>query len=165
MAAMVSSVTDHRKKGFGRTKRYSLKIDMTPMVDLGFLLITFFIFTSTMSEPTSMNLIMPTDKGKLMPTKESGTITLIPAANELVYYYEGFFDANNLKRASFKRIREILVHKKRITPEPDLFVVIKPSQHADYRNVVDILDEMIISDIKRYALVKITAAEENRVNR
>jgi biopolymer transport protein ExbD len=162
---IMNDITDllyPRKKGpgVGKAKKHNLRIDMTPMVDLGFLLITFFIFTSTMTEATSMTVIMPETRGTPMPTKRSGAITLLPGDNEKVYYYEGEFDPQNFKSTSIKGIRNIIVDKKQRTPSDDLFVIIKPSGNSDYRNVVDLLDEMTISLIKRYALVKISDQEE-----
>jgi biopolymer transport protein ExbD len=154
--------TPKRGPKFGKLKKRSIRIDMTPMVDLGFLLITFFIFTSTMNEPSSMRLIMPKD-GTDMPIKKSGALTILPAENDNVYYYEDFFEPKNLRRTSFKGIRDVILNKKRSTPAENLFVIIKPSKFSKYRNVVDILDEMVISDIKRYALAKITGQEESLV--
>lgn len=152
-----------QKPGTARHKRLSLRIDMTPMVDLGFLLITFFIFTSTMSQPSTMNLIMPDDNGPGTPIKESGALTLLPVENGKVYYYEGKLEKAVLKTTSLKGIREVLIAKKRRTPEKDLFVVIKPSKVTDYSTIVAILDEVKITNVKRYAIADITAADEARV--
>jgi len=132
------------------------------MVDLGFLLITFFVFTSTLNEPTAMQLIVPNDKGSPTPTKKSGALTILPGENKL-YYYEGDFTSEKLRSASIKDIRSIIIEKKLRTPPDDLCVIIKPSPRSNFRTVVDLLDEMTISMIKRYALVKISNAEESLI--
>src|SRR4029453_5017013 len=99
------------KKGPGvkKAKKLSTHLDMTPMVDLGFLLITFFIFTTTMSSPTTMELYMPKDTDKdedQNKAKESGALTIMLGKNNVVYYYEGQLlpDGSNFKTATFKEI-------------------------------------------------------------
>ncbi|MDO9156049.1 biopolymer transporter ExbD [Sediminibacterium sp.] len=154
------------KKGPGvkKGKKLSTRVDLTPMVDLGFLLITFFIFTTTMSQPTAMRLFLPKDADKpedQNKAKESGVITLLLGKDNNVFYYEGQLasDGANFKSSNFKEIRTILIDKKRNTPEKDLVVIIKPSAECTYKNVVDILDEMAINVLKKYALVDISEGE------
>ena len=154
------------KKGPGvkKAKKMSTKVDMTPMVDLGFLLITFFIFTSTMSQPTAMNLFMPKDVDKpeeQNKVKESGAFTIMLGKDDVVYYYEGMDPAaeGNFRSASFKTIRDELIRKRQNTNAEDLVVIIKPTPDATYKNTVDILDEMTINEIKRYAMVDISDVE------
>jgi biopolymer transport protein ExbD len=109
------------KKGPGvkKAKKLSTRIDMTPMVDLGFLLITFFIFTTTMSSPTTLKLNVPkeTDKEEEQnKAKESGALTIMLGKGNNVYYYEGQLkvDAtgNNFQAASMSKIREVILKKK-----------------------------------------------------
>jgi len=154
------------KKGPGvkKAKKMSTKVDMTPMVDLGFLLITFFIFTTTMSQPTAMNLYMPKDVDKpeeQNKVKESGAFTIMLGKNDVVYFYEGMDPAaeGNFRTATFKTIRDEIIRKKKSTNPEDLVMIIKPTPDATYKNTVDILDEMTINEIKRYAMVDISDTE------
>jgi len=154
------------KKGPGvkKAKKMSTRVDMTPMVDLGFLLITFFIFTTTMAQPTAMNLFMPKDVDKpedQNKVKESGAFTILLGKQDVVYFYEGLDPATegNFRTATFKTIRDEIIRKKHSTKADDLVIIIKPSEDATYKNTVDILDEMTISEIKRYAMVDISPVE------
>lgn len=187
------------KKGPGvkKAKKLSTAVDMTPMVDLGFLLITFFIFTTTMSSPTSMDLYMPKDTDKdeeLNKAKESGALTIMLGKDNQVYYYEGQLapDGSNFKQTTFKGIRDVIVNKKKDVMAShvhddqcdelrqnaqkngnpnwqnaclarDLVVVIKPSDDATYKNTVDILDEMTINAVKRFAMVDLFPAEKDLI--
>lgn len=166
MASLDTGGDSGHKKGPGvkKAKKLSTRVDMTPMVDLGFLLITFFIFTSTMSSPAAMQLFMPKDtdkKEEQNKAKESGALTILLGKADQVYYYEGQLapDGSNFKSTNFKGIRDVLIDKKRKTSADDLVVVIKPNEEATYKNTVDILDEMAINEIKRFALVDITPNE------
>lgn len=166
MAEMDTSGGGGHKKGPGvkKGKKLSTRVDLTPMVDLGFLLITFFIFTTTMSQPTAMRLFLPKDADKpedQNKAKESGVITLLLGKDNNVFYYEGQLESNgsNFKSSNFKEIRSILIDKKRNTPVKDLVVIIKPSADCTYKNVVDVLDEMAINVLKKYALVDISEGE------
>jgi biopolymer transport protein ExbD len=161
MAELNTSTGGHKKgHGVKKSKKLSTRVDLTPMVDLGFLLITFFIFTTTMSQPTGMRLILPKDvpDDKQQKEPESAVITVMPGNNDLIYYYEGG-DPKSLKISNSKTIRDILLDKKRRTDTAWFEVVLKPTKDATYKNTVDILDEMTIDDIKHYALTDITPYE------
>jgi len=167
---MDTSGGGHHKKGPGvkKAKKASTRVDLTPMVDLGFLLITFFIFTTTMSQPTAMKLNLPKDTDKpeeQNKLKESGALTLLLGKNNGVYFYEGQLNptASNLQSSTMKKIRDEIIKKKRSTPPEDLMIVIKPGEESTYKDVVDALDEMTINDIKRYALVDISDVEAQLV--
>lgn len=184
------------KKGPGvkKAKKLSTRVDMTPMVDLGFLLITFFIFTTTMNTPTTVNLNMPKDNKDdkdQTKTKQSGALTIMLGKNDQVYYYEGELTNENasaiFKRSNFKDIRTEIINKKKSViaayhtdaeceakakadgkdpndcKQQDFFVVIKPDPESTYKNAVDILDEMTINDVHRYAIVKISDSEMNMI--
>ena len=166
MAEMDTSSGGGHKKGPGvkKGKKLSTRVDLTPMVDLGFLLITFFIFTTTMSQPTALKLFLPKDTDKpeeQNKVKASGALTIMLGKSDGVYYYEGELlpDGSNFKPSNFKEIREEIINKKKSTNPQDFVVVIKPGPEATYKNTVDILDEMTINDVKRYALMKIADTE------
>ena len=163
MAEMDTSSGGGHKKGPGvkKSKKLSTRVDLTPMVDLGFLLITFFIFTTTMSSPTAMKLNLPKDTDKpdeQNKLKESAALTVMPSKANYIYYYEGL-DPSKLQQSDWKKIRDVILDKKRRTDPKDFMVIIKPTKDATYKNTVDILDEMKIDDVKRYALVDITPDE------
>jgi biopolymer transport protein ExbD len=169
------------QRGFARKqKKLSLRIDMTPMVDLGFLLITFFIFTSSMNEPKAMDLLMPESDGPETPVAKSGAFTVLIDKDAGIYYYEGLPDDNNttIKKSSLSGIRKELIRKKQeviSNYKPDraceekavanqtavddcrqknLTVLIKPTKDASYQAIVAMLDEMTINKIARYALAE-----------
>jgi len=129
MAEMDTSSGGGHKKGPGvkKSKKLSTRVDLTPMVDLGFLLITFFIFTTTMSQPTAMRLYLPKDVDKpedQNKVKASGALTIMLGKNNGVYYYEGELlpTGANFKSSNLKDIRQEIIDKKKNT-KPDDFVV------------------------------------------
>jgi len=163
MAEMDTSSGGGHKKGPGvkKGKKLSTRVDLTPMVDLGFLLITFFIFTTTMSQPTAMRLFLPKDVDKpeeQNKVKSSAVLTIMLGKDDHIYYYEGD-DPTKLQSANYKGIRDIILDKKKRTDPKDFVVVLKPSQDASYKNTVNILDEMTIDAVKRYAMVDISPGE------
>lgn len=166
MAEMDTSSGGGHKKGPGvkKGKKLSTRVDLTPMVDLGFLLITFFIFTTTMSQPTAMKLFLPKDTEKpeeQNKIKASGALSIMLGRGNGVYYYEGELlpDGSNFKSSNFKDIRQVIINKRKSTNPQDFVVVIKPGPEATYKNTVDMLDEMTINDVKRYAMVDIFQTE------
>ncbi|HEX8462267.1 MAG TPA: biopolymer transporter ExbD [Segetibacter sp.] len=142
---------------FSRGKKLSTKVDLTPMVDLGFLLITFFIFTTSLASPVAMNLIVPDSKPTNQPVKisELKILTLVLSNDNKIYYYSGFFNGK-WQEADFKSLREVIREKKQQVLKKfgknALSVVIKPGVEANYQNLVDCLDEMVINDVSTYIL-------------
>ena len=153
-------ISNSKGRGVKRSKKRSTRVDLTPMCDLGFLLITFFIFTTTMTQPTAMKLILPKDvpDDELIKEPKSAVITLMPAKNDLIYYYEGD-DLTQIKTADYRSIRDIILDKKRRTDPKWFEVVLKPSKDASYKNTLNLLDEMKIDAVSHYALVDITPVE------
>lgn len=144
------------------------RIDLTPMVDLGFLLITFFVFTTTMSQPAVMNLNMPYDKASPGDDIcESCILTIMLAKDNVIKYYEGMGGSNQvIKETSFgsEGIRDIIVQKriavKNVRGSFDNFVmIIKPSDESTFQNFVDIIDEVAINNIKRYYISEIDKSD------
>ncbi len=132
--------------------------------------IVFFVFTTRMSQPTSTKLFLPKESNTAVQssnTNPDGALTLLLGRNDVIYFYEGQLALNggNLKESDYTHIRKIILDKKARTNEKDFVVVIKPAEGASYKNTVDILDEMTINDVKRYAMVDISPAENETINK
>jgi biopolymer transport protein ExbD len=164
--AEIQPKADSGGGGKKRAKKMSTKIDMTPMVDLAFLLLTFFMLTTTFAKPNVMDLNMPAKpKTNEEPSalKESEAFTVIISGNNKVYYYAGM-NSNAAKPTiqvtNFgpKGIRQVILGRQQ--QQPKTVVLIKTDDKAVYRNMVDILDEMNITNQKKYAMVKITKEDE-----
>jgi len=154
-----------KKDGKVRSKKTSTRIDMTPMVDLAFLLLTFFILTTTLSKPQTMEITMPEKPkpGDEQPeVNEKKVLTLVLGENDKVYWYIGITNPE-VKRADFSKdgIRKVLMEKN--GEIRDMIVLIKALDESKYKNLVDALDEMTISNIKRYAIVDVTTVDKELV--
>lgn len=160
--AEVNESSTRKHKGVKRGKKLSTRVDLTPMVDLGFLLITFFIFTTTMSQPTAMRFITPDDRDTTNPSlaPESKTISLLLEENNIIKYYHGM-QANLMQETNYGKegLRKVLLDKLQAIriahgSSKDMVVLIKPGNGATYKNIIDVLDEMLINGISKYAVVE-----------
>ena len=175
MAAINNPVPSQRRKaGVRRMIRHNIRIDMTPMVDLGFLLITFFVITTELTKPTAMNLIMPTE-GPPTELGKSNALTVLLDGDK-IYYYNGDWNnavkTNSIIEINFTGnadLRKIINEKQQLLDitqknkegRNGLMVLIKPGKEVPYKSIVNVLDEMTISMVKKYALVKIDDDERN----
>ena len=150
-----------KKGGKVRSKKGSTRIDMTPMVDLAFLLLTLFVMTTTLNKPQTMEITMPEKPkpGDEMPEiNEKNVLTLLLGEDDKIYWYVGITDpVVEVSNFSATGIRKILLAKKAELPK--LVVLIKAMDEAKYKNMVDIMDEMNISSMQRFALVDITPTD------
>jgi biopolymer transport protein ExbD len=154
-----------KKGGKVRVKKSSTRIDMTPMVDLAFLLLTFFVMTTTLNKPQAMQVTMPDkpkDGDEQPEVNEKNVLTLVLGENDKIYWYMGITDPKvDVADFSATGIRKVLQEKKAELPK--LIVLIKSMDEARYKNMVDILDEMNISSVQRFALVDITSVDKELV--
>lgn len=152
------------------------RIDLTPMVDLGFLLITFFMMTTTMSKPKAMDISMPykpASPDEVTAFYASSAITLIPAKDHRLFYYEGLYDATQplqeLQTNDEAALRRVLTAKQMqlanrpVLKERELQVLIKPHTGATMADMVALLDEMHILRVPCYALTDLLPEETKQV--
>lgn len=143
-----------------------IRVDMTPMVDLGFLLITFFMFTTNFSKPNAINFSNPPKGGKITEIDFRNQITFILGKEGNVFYYQA--DKNDLTDSSLKQvsfdkaqISKTIEAAKANAPKKDIFtVIIKPTEDAEYKTVVDMLDEMTITKSERYGISELNDKEK-----
>ena len=182
MAEVSSDGGGGHKKGKGKPKgkKQSTHIDMTPMVDLAFLLLTFFMLATTMNKPKVMQIVMPEDKvqdDKKVELDKDRAMTLLLGPNDKLFYYYGMpkkGEAPQLERTDYSPdgLRKVLMDRrtwlrndtKLKIEDRELFCIIKPTGKSKYKNLVTIFDEMNIGHIKFYAVVDITPSEDDAVN-
>jgi biopolymer transport protein ExbD len=173
MAEMNTASSGGGKKGAKkeRAKKMSTRVDLTAMVDLGFLLITFFMLATTFNKPKTMEVNKPAkeeEPEKEPPIKMSKTATLLLGVNDKVYAYVSpdeidptteltldslSYGPQGLRKFIQRRQSEV---QAQWGNKDDLFVMIKPLPGSSYKNIVDVLDEMTISNVKRYAILEPT---------
>lgn len=134
-----------------------VSIDMNPMVDLAFLLLTFFMLTTTFSKPQAMELVMPAkpkaeEVVEEKPIKASRVVTLLIGPDDRLFWYRGVEDVQVNETGYGKDgLRDLLF---RLDGEiEDLVLLIKPMRECVYENMVDMLDELQITGMQRYAMV------------
>ncbi|RYZ95680.1 MAG: biopolymer transporter ExbD, partial [Sphingobacteriaceae bacterium] len=131
-----------------RSKKQSTRVDLTAMVDLAFLLITFFMLTTTLSKPKAMDLAMPDKDEKVkdeFAVAASRTMTLLLGKDNKLMWYIGeagksapsteYYGANGLRKTLLEKKAEVLQKTGKF-----MFVIIKPSDKSVYKNMVDVLD-------------------------
>jgi biopolymer transport protein ExbD len=160
------------KGGKVRSKKNGGKVDLTAMVDLAFLLITFFMLTTSLNKPQAMDVAMP-DKNKIKEeqsevlTADNRSITVLLGSDNKVSWYYGQIktpiEGPTVTGFGADGIRKVLIEKKAYVPRvaggKDVIVIIRPSDMSTQKDLVNILDEMKIVDIKRYMIAKISPEE------
>lgn len=165
--------------GNGRRKLSTPRIDLTPMVDLGFLLITFFMYTTTLAKPNVMEIAAPPrdSKGRTEVPAEA-TLIVLPTSEHRIAYYSGtenpmlslhwssFNGTTGLRRLLAKETGRIKALPSNFSAEAHkLHVLIKPDTSAAYEDIVNTLDEMNIASAPYYTIMRITAEEQAAIRK
>src|SRR5258705_10768405 len=176
MAQIENAANGRKGNIFSHNKKQLLRIDMTPMVDLGFLLITFFVFTTTISTPKATDLFMPKDDLTIATSKlpKRLALTALLDNDNKVYYYHGDFNEalktgeifetnystyNGIGKIIRQKQKDIDASGKFAEGRKGMMLLIKPTSKSVYKNVVDALDEAVINDVRKYAILEPAADE------
>ena len=169
MAAIETSVI-HRHQQGKKINKKNIRVDLTPMVDLGFLLLTFFVFTTALSTPTAMHLITPNDNNDTIknPVCETCVLTVMLDKENKIFYYEGMSENNPamaLTDFTTTGIRKILLQKLAAVKfakgsADEMVLIIKPGEGSSFKNFVDMADEVTINNIKHYFIDEMNEADK-----
>jgi len=167
----MAEVIAQEKQGGSKQRKKLIRVDMTPMVDLGFLLITFFMFTTNFTKPNVMDLGLPA-KNPHPPTindvviDQKNQITFILGKDNRVFYHQSSkeeLNKNNLKETNFSgiNITKIISEAYNNAPNKEIFtIIVEPTDDANYKNFVDVLDNIAISKKERYGVTDIKPWEK-----
>ena len=169
MAELDTSGGGKHKGGKVRSKKQSTRVDLTAMVDLAFLLITFFMLTTTLSKKKAMDLAMPDNsvQKSQLPVAATRSMTILLGSHNKIEWYMGEagksapnvdnFGKNGLRKALIENGKQVA--DTHAAPDNFMIVLIKPSDKSTYENLVTTLDEMSITNVQSYAIVKILPFE------
>jgi biopolymer transport protein ExbD len=164
MAELNSSPGKNDGKNVRQPK--NIRVDLTAMVDLAFLLVTFFMLTTTLSKSKAMPLAMPDDGPDRGQVSDKRTVTLCLGRNNKVMWYQGLAEKASPAVVDFTKagLRKVLIENRDkilANTGKDMMVLIKPSDHSIYANLVDAIDELNITNSDRYAIVNISGEDVN----
>ncbi|MCX8533736.1 ExbD/TolR family protein [Chryseobacterium luquanense] len=160
-----------QEKSGGKQKKKNVKIDMTPMVDLNFLLLMFFMFTSSFSKPNVMDLGLPGKDPNPHPINDividqRNQITFIIGENNRIFYHqsnEKDLTDSGLKETDYNglNVSKIISEAYQKAPKKEIFtIIVKPTDDANYKNFVDMMDNISISKKERYGISDIKPWEK-----
>lgn len=138
-----------KKSGKKKMRRLGIRIDMTPMVDIAFLLLTFFMLTSVFRRPQTMEINMP-PKEVEVEVAESNLLTLRVIADGSIYWNMGIEPP---QAVAFKDLRKLLEDFNQANPK--LVTLIKVDRKSKYFNMVDVMDELQLARVNRFSLAEL----------
>lgn len=143
----------------GRTQKMAPRVDLTAMVDLMFLLTTFFMLTTSLSELKAADISKPVPADIPAAFPASRTMTILLGKNNTATSYMGETNRATFRTESMSSIsRTIITNKSAIAklhrndPAKFMIVIIKPTKNSSYKDLVDLIDELKIADVKSYSI-------------
>ncbi|MEW6061568.1 MAG: biopolymer transporter ExbD [Bacteroidota bacterium] len=155
MAEVQTAESKGKQKHAGKKKkkRIAIRIDMTPMVDVAFLLLTFFMLTTTMNKPQTMEINLPPAETKA-EVAESNLLTLRITDDFRIFWNIGTEKPTTVegtnKKEKLVALGKLLKDRNRANPK--LITLIKVDGKAKYIDMVDVMDELNINDITRFSI-------------
>lgn len=145
---------DKKKKKGKKKRRLGVRMDMTPMVDVAFLLLTFFMLTTTMSRPQTMEINLPPDNKAKVEIAESNLMTIMVDDKGAIFYGTGNLAKTPPEKIAFNNLRATLKEKNQANPK--LVTLIKIDRKGKYDTMVNIMDELNEASVTRFSLAPLT---------
>ncbi|NUO81569.1 biopolymer transporter ExbD [candidate division KSB1 bacterium] len=142
-----------KKSGKKKMRRLAIRIDMTPMLDIAFLLLTFFMLTSVFPRPQTMETNMP-PKDVEVEVGESNLLTLRVISDGTIFWNMGI---ETPQKVEFRDLRNLL--EERNQSNPKLVTLIKVDRKSKYSNMVDVMDELQLARVNRFSLAEMKAVD------
>jgi biopolymer transport protein ExbD len=151
----------HKKHGKKKAKkRVSIRIDMTPMVDVAFLLLTFFMLTTVFRKPNTLEINLPPDNKTEVKMAESNLLTIRCDEQMNLYWNIGFEIPHKF---SFSDLRKFLQERQKENPK--FVVLIKIDRKSKYHAMIDIIDELNLANLGRYSLSPMTDIDKKEMSK
>ncbi len=160
MAGVDAAEPKAQKKGAGLRRpkrRISVRIDMTPMVDIAFLLLIFFMVTTVFRKPQAMEVNLPPPDAKVQ-VPESNVMKLFVRSDERLFYQKA---SGRMESTAMKDLVQLFTDEHRLNPE--LIILVKVHREAKYATMVDVMDELELADMTRFSLVPMQPDEVKEV--
>jgi len=127
-----------------KKKRVGFVLDMTPLVDIAFLLLTFFMFTTTMVTPQIMEMSVPQDD-KNVEVIDKQLFNVIIRSDDSIFVYRGLLEQNVPEPISLKALRAKCVEEN-MAQVNDLITALKSDTSSTYGRLVQVLDVLNLAE-------------------
>ncbi|MFN0159327.1 MAG: ExbD/TolR family protein [Bacteroidota bacterium] len=134
-------------------------MDMTPLVDVAFLLLTFFMLTTSMSRPQTMEINLPPEEVKI-EIAESNLLTLRVDSKERIYWSVGIEAPVSIE---FSALRDFLRQRSQLNPK--LVTLVKIDREAKYSTMVNMMDELNLANITRFSLAPMVDTDKELLSK
>ncbi len=171
------SFASKRKK----PKRVSFVLDMTPLVDIAFLLLTFFMFTTTMNQPKVMEMSIPPDNDSPVDVPESKLFSLLVRGDGDVFWYKGLKENADYTKVQIEDLKKLVVNANMVeSMRNELIMSLAISRKASYTDMIEVLDVLELSETdiidmlntvniserkRKFALVPMDEDEEEEIDK
>ena len=160
MAGAEVAESKSHAKGKKKKKRAGVHIDMTPMVDVAMLLLTFFMLTTVFNKPQTMELNLPPDEKVMVEVAASTLLTVRIEPNMAIYWSMGN-EPTLLKKITFNELRPLLIERLRSIPK--LITLVQIDRDAKYNDMVDIMDELNLANITKFSFAPMKDADKKLI--
>ena len=139
-------------------RRLGVRIDMTPMVDVAFLLLIFFMVTTVFRTPKALEINLPPKKIEQQVPKSKTFLIRILADGRL--YWQDGASSQPWTRSSTAELKSVLAP---YNGQTEKIMVVNIDRDAEFENMVNTLDELHAAKLTRFSITPLTDKDKAEV--